>query len=800
MTNNDFFRSNLGIQPKQRLMSAGSFINPVRTYDANEQMRIVESFRGLSAQSDALIDGFIKKKQEEGQAKADMYMTDALLDPNHPEHKKAKEMMNSLKPQAVNLLGVDYWTQQYISRAQAEQLFNKEKAAMELGYNENGDANKSPDEYVEQLGKYRAEIENEVAAYPQMVQKYFYKMPRAELMNAMRDRHIKDVSSQQIELRNNIASNKVYDTLENTVDGLSAVLYNMPDLEDETLSTIQYSAYLSGDTKEEAAMVARLYNWDGVIDKAGKFMPVEQQADILQFRKLSNSPIIDKLLENMRESASAGMTPEQIKQSVYNGFIRMVQDNEDLGDEADILFNILMDRANKDTALQKESGSWGYTKNNNIADDKDAALFDMADIAVKGKSLRQIAVQSAGLKQAEYEAKQIKDRQAVWAFLNDAELAGKISTEDITYKSADYIADKLGMNRVEAGEFIESWKQKRINSITVPVNESHFDQYNKWLHDIHTGKVTTEAQIYKGFERGDFHPRHYEALKEELDKGGLSAKEQRLHNYITNYAKEYIKVKYANFPERMVAMMVQADNLAWDGIKDGTFTSVYDANDYGSKILQIIGAVPGNRELTPNNSTTLDELQTRQQFKDTAQKEIVTPVIDEKTQAARPQMYLYKEETYEDFLNNDVIKKYKELGTPEQVLQEMYNDLRAQSRQSDKEVRKNFITDKLNQGYFDINDLTAMYYEQPDTVNEFMRKELGGEIEIMNGLPVPKEKEQREYFFQMIRQYGDNDKSIMFSLATALETKPYKRKLYAHSKEPFGRYVKGDNVDIAQTK
>lgn len=62
MTNNDFQRSNLTIQPKQRLMSAGSFINPVRTYDANEQIRIVESFRGLSAESDKLIDGFIKKK------------------------------------------------------------------------------------------------------------------------------------------------------------------------------------------------------------------------------------------------------------------------------------------------------------------------------------------------------------------------------------------------------------------------------------------------------------------------------------------------------------------------------------------------------------------------------------------------------------------------------------------------------------------------------------------------------------------------------------------------------------------
>lgn len=795
----EFQRSNLTIQPKQRLMSAGSFINPVRTYDANEQMRIVESFRGLSTQSDALIDSFIKKKQEEAQAKADMYMTDALLDTNHPEHKKAKEMMNGLKPQAVNLLGVDYWTQQYIWKAQSEQLYQKEKAAMELGYVQNGDANKSPDEYVKQLAEYRAEIEKEVATYPKEVQKLFYMKPRQELMNAMRDRHIKDLSAEQIKLRDNIAANKTYNTLVNSVDGLSALVYNTPDIQDETLGTVEYGKYVSNKaTKKEAENVARLFGWQGNIDNAGKFMPVEQQKDILLYRKLSSSSMVEHLLENIREMAEAGMKPDQIKQSVYNGFIRMVQDNEDLGDEADILFNIVMDRANQDGSLLAATNSWGYVVNNNIEEDRNIAMFDMADIAVKGKSLRQIAVQSAGLKQAEYEAKQIKDRQAVWAFLNDAELAGKISTEDITYKSADYIADKLGMNRVEAGEFIESWKQKRINSITVPVNESHINQFNKWVHDIYTGKVTTEAQIYDGFERGDFHPRHYEALKEELDKGGLSAKEQQLHNYITNYVKEYIKVKYANFPERMIAMMVQADNLAWDGIKDGTFTSVYDTNDYGSKILQIIGAVPSNRDLTPNNSTTLNELQTRQQFKDTAQKEIVTPVIDEKTQVASPQVYLFKEETYEDFLNNDVIKKYKELGTPEQVLQEMYNDLQGQSRLRDKEIRKNFIADKLNQGDFDINDLTAMYYEQPDTVNEFMRKELGGEVEIINGLPVPKEKGQRGYFFQLIRQYGDNDESIMFSLVTALETKPYKRKMYAHSKEPFGRFIKDDPVKIVK--
>ena len=744
----EFQRSNLTIQPKQRLMSAGSFISPVRTYDANEQMRIMESFRGLSAQSDALIDSFIKKKQEEGQAKADMYMTDALLDPNHPEHKKAKEMMDSLKPQAVNLLGVDYWTQQYIWKAQSEQLYQKEKAAMELGYVQNGDANKSPDEYVKQLAGYRAEIEKEVATYPKEVQKLFYMKPRQELMNAMRDRHIKDLSAEQIKLRDNIAANKTYNTLVNSVDGLSALVYNAPDLKDETLGTVEYGKYVSNKvTKKEAENVARLFGWQGNIDNAGKFMPVEQQKDILLYRKLSSSSMVEHLLENIREMAEAGMKPDQIKQSVYNGFIRMVQDNEDLGDEADILFNIVMDRANQDGSLLAATNSWGYVINNNTEEDHNIAMFDMADIAVKGKSLRQIAVQSAGLKQAEYEAKQIKDRQTVWAFLNDAELAGKISKEDITYKSADYIADKLGMNRVEAGEFIESWKQKRINSITVPVNESHFNQYNKWVHDIHTGKVTTEAQIYEGFKRGDFHPRHYEALKEELDKGGLSAKEQQLHNYITNYVKEYIKVKYANFPERMVAMIVQADNLAWDGIKDGTFTSVYNANDYGSKILQIIGAVPGNRDLTPNNSTTLDELQTRQQFKDTAQKEIVTPVIDEKTQAASPQMYLYKEETYKDFLNNDVIKKYKELGTPEQALQEMYNDLQGQSRLRDKQIREKQLIEKASSDNIDEDSLLAILHENPDAVTKAFN---GVEITYKNNMFVPNDVELRKGFYHLL--------------------------------------------------
>ena len=792
----EFQRSNLTIQPKQRLMSAGSFINPVRTYDANEQMRIVESFRGLSQESDALIDSFIKKKQEDGQKKADEYMTDAMLDPNHPEHKKAKDMMNSLKPQAVNLLGVDYWTQQYIGKAQAEQIMKKEEYEMLDGVQEY--ANLSPDEFRVKLGEIRAKTDNELATYPQVVRDYFVRMPRQELTDRIRDEHYKGIMKEQLNTRDTVFVNKVGSTL----DGLFDVVYNTPDLEDENLNLIDYENYEKTLTdkaaKEEIDRVALINDWQGQKDRAGYFMPIDYKADILQYRKLSQSPVVEKVLSNMREYAEAGARPVEIKEKVYEAFTKFVADDDYLGDDAAVLFNIIMDKANKDSVLQKEAGSWNYT--NKTGKDQDIALFDMSDVSIKGKQLRQLALQSDKLKQAEYETEQVKNRQNISKFLNDAELSGRIKRTDIVNKTADQIADMLGLNKVTQGEYIEQWRQMRVASTIMPLNENHYFQYDKWKHDIHNGRVTNENQIWQGLLRGEIHPRHYDALVAELDSGELSAKELQLHNFITKYAKEYLKLVYANEPAKIITMSQQVDNYAFDGIKDGIFTSIYDANDYGSKILQMIGAVPGNQELIPNKSTSLYELQTRQQFKDTAQKEIVTPVVDEKTQVTSPQMYLYKEETYEDFLNNDVIKKYKELGTPEQVLQEMYNDLQGQSRMRDKEIRKNFITDKLNQGYFDINDLAAMYYEQPDTVNEFLRKELGGEIEIMNGLPVPKEKEQREYFFQMIRQYGDNDKSIMFSLATALETKPYKRKMYAHSKEPFGRYAKRDNVDIAQTK
>lgn len=156
---NEFQRSNLTIQPKQRLMSAGSFISPVRTYDANEQMRIVESFRGLSAQSDALIDSFIKKKREEGQKLADQNFTEALENPNHPDHKKATDLMEKQKKEVAkfpNLLSTSYWAQQYLFEAQAEQVGMRER--WELQDLADKSVNLSPAEYAKQAGAVRKSL------------------------------------------------------------------------------------------------------------------------------------------------------------------------------------------------------------------------------------------------------------------------------------------------------------------------------------------------------------------------------------------------------------------------------------------------------------------------------------------------------------------------------------------------------------------------------------------------------------------------------------------------------------------
>lgn len=740
----EFQRSNLTIQPKQRLMSAGAFISPVRTYDANEQMRIVESFRGLSAQSDALIDSFIKKKQEEGQAKADMYMTDALLDPNHPDHKKAKEMMNGLKPQAVNLLGVDYWTQQYIHKAQAEQeLKNEEYEMVEAGQKF---ANLSPDEFREELGKIRAKTDERIASYPKGVSDYFYRMPRQQLTDKVRDEHYKGIMQEQLKTRDTIFVNKITSAL----DGLSDVVYNMPDLEDNTLDLINYEDYENSikdkATKEEIEKVALIYDWQGQKDDAGYFIPIDYKADVLQYRKLAQSPVVENMLLQMREYAAAGARPSEIKEKVYEAFTKFAIDNENLGDEADVLFNIIMDRANKDTILQKEAGTWNYTTK--TGKDHDVALFDMTDVTAKGKDLRRIALQSGALKKAEFEAKETANRQSMFSFLNDAELSGKLKRNDILYKTADEIADILGVNKVTNGEYIEAWRQTRLKATTMPLNEEHYNQYNKWKHDIHNGRVTTEQQIWQGLQNNQFHPRHYDALVAELDKPRLSAEQDRLRNELENSVRRYLTAVYSDNPRKVEVMFGDFQSDIYTALLNGEITNIVNGNDFLAKSYKARALDYAQREV--GTGDTLQVPLTQEEFQQGAAKrmgEAVELSVDKGTgkKSISHQGWFNPYQTLEEFMAGqgaDLKRQYPYFT--DTVLEQIYNDQKKYFESFKGEEKEKYYAQILKDDNLTPEDLTFVWKNNPKMV----QKLFGDNIELVeeNGMVVPKDKEIKEMY------------------------------------------------------
>lgn len=750
----EFQRSSLTIQPKQRLMSAGSFINPVRTYDAGEQERFMQSMRGLSSELDTLMDGIIEKKKEEAQKKADQYMTDAMLDPNHPDHKKAKEMMNGLKPQAVNLLGVDYWTQQYIYKAQAEQeMKNEEYEMLEARQTL---ANLSPDEFREELGKIRAKTDERIASYPKGVSDYFYRLPRQQLTDKVRDEHYKGIMQEQLKARDTIFVNKTTSAL----DGLSDVVYNTPDLEDNTLDLVNYEDYENSikdkATKEEIEKVALIYDWQGQKDDAGYFIPIDHKADVLQYRKLSQSPVVENVLLQMREYAAAGARPDEIKEKVYEAFTKFAIDNENLGDEADVLFNIIMDRANKDTVLQEEAGSWNYT--NKTGKDYDIALFDMTDVTAKGKQLRQLALQSGNLKKAEYEAKQIKDRQAVWAFLNDAELAGKISKQDILYKSADDLADKLGMNRVEAGEFIENWRQKRISSITVPVNESHFYQYDKRLSDIRKGKITSIEQLDKGLEQGEFHPRHYDALADELGKGGLNPKQEKLKNELEQSAMRYLKAVYPDNPRKVETLFITFQNDIHDALMNGDITNIVNGNDFLAKSYAVRGLDSAQYELS--SSEELSTPQTRSEFQQSVADRMSKAAIvsDDKNTGKKKvvnQGWFNPYLSYEEWRagqGQELKDQYPYMS--EEVLRKMYDDQQGYFENFKDEERQEYLASIVNREDLSPEGLVYVWNINPDIV----QKKFGQNIEVVldNGMVVPKDEHLKQVYKTALENYNGN--------------------------------------------
>ena len=744
----EFQRSNLTIQPKQRLMSAGSFINPARTYDAGEQERFMQSMRGLSSELDTLIDGVIEKKKEEAQKKADQYMTDALLDPNHPDHKKAKEMMNSLKPQAVNLLGVDYWTQQYIHKAQAEQeLKNEEYEMVEAGQKF---ANLSPDEFREELGKIRAKTDERVATFPKGVSDYFYRLPRQELTDKIRDEHYKGIMQEQLKTRDTIFVNKTISSL----DGLSDVVHNMPDLEDNTLDLIDYDDYEKSltdkATKEEIKKVALIYDWQGQKDRADYFMPIDYKADVLQYRKLSQSPVVESVLSQMRAYASSGARPSEIKEKVYESFTKFVTDNEDLGDEADILFNIIMDKANKDSVLQKEAGSWNYTSK--TGNDQDIALFDMSDVSIKGKQLRQLALQSGNLKRAEYEAKQAENKRTVWKFLGDAELSGKIKRADIFNKTSDELAQILGLNHIENGEVIEEYRQFRIKGMSNPVNEEHIYQYNDWLGKIRRGVITTQAQIDRGLETGAFHPNHYKDLLNELENGKtLTAKQEKLKNELEQNVMRYLRSVYPNEQRKVEALFITFQNDIYDALMNGDITNIVNGNDFLAKSYAIRGLDSAQYELS--SSEELSTPQTRKSFQQSvADRMSKAAVVSEDKNTGKKKVvnqgWFNPYQTYEEWRagqGQELKDQYPYMS--EEVLRKMYDDQQGYFENFKDEERQEYFINLAKNKDIDKEGLKHILKTNPDAVTKAFN---GIEIDYIDGLLVPKDKKLRDRFVSMV--------------------------------------------------
>ena len=757
---NEFQRSNLTIQPKQRLMSAGSFINPVRTYDANEQMRIMESFRGLSAQSDALIDSLIKKKQEDGQKKADEYMTDAMLDPNHPDHRQAKDMMNGLKPQVANLLGVDYWTQQYINKAQAEQIIKKEEYEMLDAVNKY--ANLSPDEFRVKLGEIRAKTDSELATYPQGVRDNFVRMPRRELTDRIRDEHYKGIMKEQLNTRDTIFVNKASSTL----DGLFDEVYNTPDLEDENLNLIDYENYEKTLTdkaaKEEIDRVALINDWQGQKDRAGYFIPIDYKADILQYRKLSQSPVVEKVLSNMREYAEAGARPGEIKEKIYEAFTKFVTDDDYLGDDAAVLFNIIMDKANKDSVLQKEAGSWNYTSK--TGNDQDIALFDMTDVTAKGKQLRQLALQSGNLKRAEYETEQAERKRAVWKFLSDAELSGKIKRADIFNKTSDELGQMFGLNHVEDGEAIEEYRQFRIKGMSNPVNEEHIYQYNDWLGKIRRGVITTQAQIDRGRKAEAFHPNHYKDLLNELENGKtLTANQEKLKNELEQNVMRYLRAVYPNDQRKVETLFLTFQNDIYERLVSGDITNIVNGNEFLAKSYAIRGLDNAQHELHTNEP--LSTPQTQQEYQEGVAKRMSAPgVISENEKTGEKKVvhqgWFNPYQTYDEWRagqGQELKDQYPYMS--EEALRKMYNDQQGYFENFKDEEKQKYLASIVNREDLSPEGLVYVWNINPDIV----QKKFGQNIEVVldNGMVVPKDEHLKQVYKTALKNYyGNVNKAI----------------------------------------
>ena len=752
----EFQRSNLTIQPKQRLMSAGSFINPVRTYDANEQMRIVESFRGLSAQSDALIDSFIKKKQEEAQAKADMYMTDALLDPNHPDHKKAKEMMNSLKPQAVNLLGVDYWTQQYIHKAQAEQeLKNEEYEMLEARQTL---ANLSPDEFREELGKIRARTDERIASYPKGVSDYFYRLPRQELTDKVRDEHYKGIMQEQLKARDTIFKNKIINAMDNTDTGLLNIESNMLSEEEFTMRYAEFTAEERKNIDQQAIKLGEILgDVPVVIGANNKIIKTEMFDDYAnKIVAVKGSSLYQEMREYVLEAADIGTNSQTIQANLLDAMKGAI----DKGNDEEMVaaaYLVLMTELNTDKELTSALGSWRYGNKPVDKNNKGIVNFDLALVETSAKELLNYG---ASVKARELERARIDDyyeKKEQQEFLELLARNEVITKQDWLTLDGWQIAEKAGgLDYYKYADVINAYKEAVTKGFNIPYTDKHRKQFGDTLYAIQTGRIKDKEAITQMAATGrDFHINDYPALLKAFDEEGGSKADRRVKN--TNQLLFYV---YKDIDGIDDSIMGEREK---DALKADLFRDVFDMNmefstENMNKVIQYYQTVATLSKQDKDGSVfakpfapSNKELQTNEQFTQSMTERQGVMATDEYGNKV-PIQRVENTDTLEDFTQTDFGQALKSANLTDEQVQQVYSALQANTKQSDKIRREKELTSKLKDRNLDERDLLFIYDENPELVKTIM----GVEVEVVNDRVLPVDAKIRKKYIDLYEYYGDD--------------------------------------------
>lgn len=747
MTNNDFQRSNLTIQPKQRLMSAGSFISPAKTYDANEQIRIVESFRGLSAESDKLIDGFIKKKQDEAQQKADQYMTDAMLDPNHPDHKKAKEMLNSLKPQMANLLGVDYWTQQYISKAQAEQLFEKEE--YEMADAKQKYANLSPDEFREKLGQIRVKTDDELTTYPKSVRDYFYRMPRQELTDKIRDKHYEAIMQEQLKTRDNIFKGKLVDTFSNISTGLMGIQMSMPYEDEFVMKHKEFTPERQKEIENQTVKlgeilgdVAVTVGSNGQIIKTDMF---NHYAGIVS--AIEDSSLFQTAREDIIKAADAGMNSEAIQNNLLLSLQEAISRGED-EQMAAAAFVVLMTKLNTDSTLSKELGTWRYGNNKQLdASSKDVVNFDMTAVETKAKELISYGSKVRAEEIRRAEINDHFERKEQEKFLELVARSEKVTLQDWLMLDGVQIAEKLGADYYKYKDTLNAYQQSVKAGFNVEYTDRHSRQYADTLYAIQTGKIKDKKRLYEMAGR-NYHIDDFPKLITAFENEGGAKADRRIKT--TEQLLYYVYKDIDN-----VDIIEQREK---DGLKAQLFNDVFDMNlefttenvDKVVKYYQQVATLTKQQgentmfasSFTPSNK----ELQTTEQFKQSIINRQGEMRVD-KDGSKSPVQRVEKEDTLSDFMQTELGQALMSASlTPEQQ-QKVFSTLKTNTKQADKEAREKELINIAKKDTVTKEELIIILHENPDALTKAFN---GVELAYVNGRFLPKDEELQKRFLWIL--------------------------------------------------